>query len=29
VVKNYKLVYAKITALMKEENDSQRRYRQW
>lgn len=29
VVKNYKLVYAKITALIKEENDSQRRYKQW
>jgi hypothetical protein len=29
VVKNFKTVYAKITALMKEENDSQRRFKQW
>lgn len=29
VVKNFKTVYSKITALIKEENDSQRRYKQW
>jgi hypothetical protein len=29
VVKNFKAVYGKISALMKEENDSQRRYKQW
>lgn len=29
VVKNFKAVYGKITTLIKEENDSQRRYKQW
>ena len=29
VVKNFKLVYSKITALMKEENDSLKKYKQW
>lgn len=29
VVKNFKTVYGKISALIKEENDSQRKYKQW
>jgi hypothetical protein len=29
VVKNFKAIYAKITTLMKEENDSQKRYKLW
>lgn len=29
VVKNFKIVYSKITALMKEENDSLKKYKQW
>jgi hypothetical protein len=29
VAKNFKTIYGKITTLIKEENDSQRRYKQW
>ena len=29
VVKNFKTVYVKITSLMKEENDSQKKYKLW
>jgi hypothetical protein len=29
VVKNFKTVYSKISTLLKEENDSQKKYKQW